>query len=218
MLLAASLAVSMCATPVFAAGGATGTTPNMGSKEGATNATVGTATDTKLLYKVTKGYTWTIPATIDFGENAGVNNTSTVEANLAGTDTGKKAEKESAGTTWKGSAPKVCVTKNVIGTGESLHIELKAKNGTNFEVKNEENTALTYSVRTGTAKQEGTTTTTYTNQPVLAAGSDIFALSAGQNEGEVELVFVLSTATSTAEIAGEYEGFVTFTARIDTET
>ena len=209
LLLAASLAFSICATPVFA----TGITPVMGSQNG---AAAGTGTDTQVLYNVTKEYTWTLPATIDFGENAGVGNTSTVEAKLEGTDTGVKADKETSGTKWKGTAPKVCVTKNVIGTGETLKIQLKAKDDTAFKVKNESSTELSYEVKTVNAKVDGSTATSYSNQPVAATGTYILALNAGQNTGEVELEFVLTTATSRAEIAGNYTDTVTFTASIAT--
>lgn len=206
LLLAASLAVSVCATPVFA------TDPNMGSQNG---ATAGTGTDTQVLYKVTKRYAWTIPATIDFGENAGVNNTSTVDANLAGTEEGKKADKDSTGTTWKGTAPKVCVTENVIGTGETLKIQLKAKDDTEFKVKNDKSTELTYKVKTTAETINGIATADYASKNVEATGTDILELAAGKNTGDVALKFVLTTATTKAEIAGDYKDTVTFTARID---
>lgn len=206
LLLAASLAVSVCATPVFAA--------EMGSQEGSTTGTEGT--DTQVLYTVTKRYTWTLPTTIDFGVNAGAQNTSTVEANLDGSETGEQAKKESTGTKWKGTAPKVCVTENVIGTGETLKIQLKAKDGTEFKVENESNTALTYKVKTTAETINGTVTTPYTEKTVDAAsGTDILALKAGKNTGDVALEFVLTTANTKAEIAGEYKDTVTFTARIE---
>lgn len=77
LLLAASLAVSVCATPVFAA-------ENMGSTSVDSTTVLGGVTtgNTKVLYKVTESYQWSIPATIDFGENAGVGKTSRVDANM----------------------------------------------------------------------------------------------------------------------------------------
>lgn len=121
MLLAASLAVSVCATPVFAAD------HNMGSQtvNSSTNvpggALVGVG-NTDVFYKVTESYTWTVPATIDFGENAGVGNTSTVNATLGKDELGKMAVKDSTDNKWKGTAPKIMVTKNVIGVGKNLKI------------------------------------------------------------------------------------------------
>lgn len=214
LLLAASLAVSVCAMPVFAAGGTGGaTTPEMGSQTGGAD---GAATETQVLYTVTERFTWTIPATIDFGENAGVNNTSTVEANLDGDQKGDQAKQVSGGTVWKGTAPKVCVKENVIGTGATLKINLKAKDSTAFKVKNEKNTALDYTVKTVAAKVDDTDVSTYSGVTVNAAtGTDILALEAGQNKGEVTLEFVLKTEdTKKAETAGNYKDTITFTASI----
>lgn len=65
LLLAASLAVSVCATPVFATG-------THGTEVSGNASTPNTKSETTVEYKVTEGYTWAIPATIDFGSNAGV--------------------------------------------------------------------------------------------------------------------------------------------------
>ena len=59
-------------------------------------------------------------------------------------------------------------------------------------------------------------TTPYAEKIVDAAsGTDILALKAGKNTGDVALEFVLTTANTKAEIAGEYKDTVTFTARIE---
>ena len=46
----------------------------------------------------------------------------------------------------------------------------------------------------------------------MANGTDILALKAGKNTGDVALEFELTTASSKAEIAGVYEGNVVFVA------
>ena len=79
LLLAASLAVSVCAMPVFADGGTTPATPNT-HEEIKKDDTTESSSSTTVEYKVTEGYTWAIPAKIDFGENAGFNKKRTVFA------------------------------------------------------------------------------------------------------------------------------------------
>ena len=97
----------MCAMPVFADGGTTTPPPNMGSQKrdntkdvGGSGVVIGS---TNVYYNVTESYAWSVPATIDFGVNAGANNTSTVNATLDENVLGKKADKESGGTVWKGT-------------------------------------------------------------------------------------------------------------------
>lgn len=196
LLLAASLAVSVCATPVFAA-------ENMGSQTG-----VNTGTETKVLYEVTEKFTWTVPATIDFGKDAGPKEKiRTVEAKLGKDETGKAADATN------GTAPKVVVTENIINSGKNLRISLKAANSaTDFKVVNGSD-SLGYTVKTTAEKKDETETTGYTPKTVDAAsGTEILTLAAGKNTGEVELEFKLTTTTATAEVAGKYEGKVVFTA------
>ena len=86
MLLAASLAVSVCATPVFAA--------DMGPQH--EDNVIGSSTrNTEVLYEVTEGFTWSVPTTIDFGMDAGVDNTPTVEAGFD-TASGTKASENNS--------------------------------------------------------------------------------------------------------------------------
>lgn len=199
LLLAASLAVSVCATPVFAV--------EIGSTEG---DTTGTGTTTNVLYEVTEAYTWSVPATIDFGKDAGVKNTSTVLANS--NDKGKTAEKDGENKEWKGTAPKVMVTKNTIASGKSLKITLKPENpATGFTVVNGDD-SLSYTVKTTAEKKDDNKIDPYTPIIVDATTNQILELKAGVNTGEVELEFKLTTTTATAEVAGEYKGQIVFTA------
>lgn len=207
LLLAASLAVSVCATPVFAT--------EMGSQtvEGALASGAGVG-HTQVRYKVTEKYTWSVPITIDFGENAGVGNTSTVEANLASGLPGTPAVKK--GTEWKGTAPRVEVIKNVIGVGKNLQITVDVGgNGTSFEnnqfyvettdTKEKLYFTIAKPAATGGAKQE----LTGTDNVVLRVPS-------GTNTANQALVFELKTANgiNVAEKAGEYEGYVVFSSKI----
>lgn len=75
LLLAASLAVSVCATPVFAADKVVNSTTHHDLKDSAT---------VNLEYRVATTYTWAIHTDIDFGDAAGVDkdverNSNTVE-------------------------------------------------------------------------------------------------------------------------------------------
>ena len=70
LLLAASLAVSVCAMPVFATG-----TSLPGSKGSGPSIT-------EVKYVVTEAYEWTVPALIDFGKDAGVNEKREVNTTL----------------------------------------------------------------------------------------------------------------------------------------
>lgn len=204
LLLAASLAVSVCATPVFADDSAT--TPSLPGTE----ATGADGLTTKVVYDVTGGYTWSVPATIDFGKDAGGG---AQKRTVNATET---AEKESIkATDTAGTAPKVFVTKNVIAPGKTLKINLKA-DGSAFEVKTSEGgkeAKLTYKVKTTAETIDGTETQLYKEKPVDAVnGTEILALKAGKNTGDVALEFELTTTATSAEIAGTYEGKVVFTA------
>lgn len=212
LLLAASLAVSVCATPVFATG------YNMGSEtvNGSATAPGGPlfgSHDTKVYYKVTESYQWTVPVTIDFGEDAGPQSqTRTVEANL-GTGNGT-----AAGTT-NGTAPKVMVTKNVIGPGKNLRIYID----TTFTEDGK------FYVETPKMTAAGPSQTEYEKlyytiaKPATAGGNkeelttgknDVLRVPSGTNTDEQELVFTLTTTSKNAEQAGTYNGHVFFHSQL----
>lgn len=199
LLLAASLAVSVCATPVFAGGGATGTPSNPGTLNAGPS-------ETQVKYVVTEAYEWTVPALIDFGKDAGPDATRVVN-----TSTDKNtASKPSTGT--DGTAPKVIVTKNVIKSGNSLKITLApASPSTTFTVKNEQNVELSYKV-TLTKTKIGKTDAT-PNKEIDTTENQILEIKAGTDEAEAELKFELSTEKNVdSEKAGTYTGTVQFTA------
>lgn len=210
LLLAASLAVSVCATPVFA-------TENMGSTPAKFLAGIGTG-DTKVIYKVKESYQWSIPATIDFGENAGANNTSTVNATLDENGPGKKADNNGTGK-WEGTAPKVVVSKNVIGIGKKLQITFNTdyldKDGKFYVLASEttkpgdasaETQKLYFKIqKNDTAKTE-----------LTKDKNEVLIVDSGTDTAYQALVFTLTTAggDNAAEKAGDYEGHVVFNSQI----
>ena len=197
LLLAASLAVSVCATPVFADG--SGTPSNPGTLTAKPN-------ETQVKYVVTEAYEWTVPALIDFGKDAGPNATRVVNTSSEK----NTASKPSTGT--DGTAPKVIVTSNVIKSGKSLKITLApASPSTTFTVKNEQNVELSYKV-TLTKTKIGKTDAT-PNKEINTTENQILEIKAGTNEAEAELKFELSTEKNVdSEKAGTYTGTVQFTA------
>lgn len=206
LLLAASLAVSVCATPVFAAD------PNMGSQPvDTTTAPGGVATgNTDVLYNVTESYQWSIPATIDFGENAGANNSSTVNATLDKDQSGKKADNNGTGK-WEGTAPKVVVSKNVIGIGKKLQITVNTDYYDNGE----------FYVLSGTSEKLFYTVTKLdatggTGEVLSKTNTKVLSVPAGTDTADQALVFKLETAkgTNVSEKAGKYEGVVVFQSKI----
>ena len=207
LLLAASLAVSVCATPVFATGA---TTLNRGSTTtGSDKAQNGIATgNTDVLYNVTESYQWSVPATIDFGENAGANNTSTVNATLGKNDTGEKADADNQ---WKGSAPKVVVSKNVIGIDKKLQITVNTAYYENGE----------FYVLSGTSEKLFYTVTKLdatggTGEVLSKTNTNVLSVPSGTDTAEQKLEFKLETAkgTNVSEKAGKYTGVVVFESRI----
>ena len=226
LLLAAALAVSVCATPVFADDTGTTTTPTKGSNVVNSSTTpagvlIGIG-NTKVVYKVTESYTWTVPATIDFGENAGVNQkpkvTTNVDQNENLTATGTAA---GTGNSWAGTAPKIMVTKNVIGVGKNLQITVDTDytdtNG-KFYVETPKMTAA------GASETEFEKLYYTITKPATATGDpeknltgdekEVLRVPSGTNTSEQVLVFTLETTSKAAEQAGTYNGHVIFHSQL----
>lgn len=217
LLLAASLAVSVCATPVFATGYDMGSqTVNSALTDGGLKG----SGNTDVFYKVTESYTWTVPATIDFGENAGVKKESKVKANVTQdenlTKTGTAASSDN---NWEGTAPKIMVTKNVIGVGKNLQIAVdtdytedgkfyvETPKMTEGGASQTEYEKLYYTItKPDTAGGNGIVLTTGNNE--------VLRVPSGTNTAEQELVFTLTTTSKTAEMAGTYEGHVFFHSQL----
>ena len=212
LLLAASLAVSVCAMPVFAEDAGT-TPPKMGSTSiDKTDEVGGVGTgNTDVLYNVTESYQWSVPATIDFGENAGANNTSTVNATLGKDDKGTTAVRDNTDNKWKGTAPKVVVSKNVIGIDKKLQITVNTAYYENGE----------FYVLSGTSEKLFYTVTKLdatggTGEVLSKTNTNVLSVPSGTDTAEQELEFKLETAkgTNVSEKAGKYTGVVVFESRI----
>ena len=212
LLLAASLAVSVCAMPVFAAD-----TAHAGEN---VSGTTPTNTTTTVKYEVTEGYKWAIPATIDFGKDAGLNAKRTVDANQV-KDTGSY---EVADTNVRGKSGNVYVSDCRLKPGTKLTISISSTttmyNATDgFYVKTTNNGAIaSNTAKVPYAIYKGTETdpATPTSENKLDNSSVILKLNAGTDYGKQDLTFILSTGD--AEIAGEYTGTVAFAAKVENAT
>lgn len=141
---------------------------------------VGTTQDLKtvtLSYEVSESYEWNIHPAIDFGKNAGANQTVSVKNNT------------------------ISVTKNVLRSGNKLVIKIKGGgNNEAFTISNGKSQTLDYAVNDGSKN--------------LAIGDTVMEVSAGTNQGSQALDFKLTTTNKKAEVAGTYNGTVTYTASI----
>lgn len=199
LLLAAALAVSVCATPVFA------TDPSIMGSETKTTA------DTNVTYTVDSKYTWSIPAKIDFGANAGIKKTRTVKANTAENTASTKATD-----TTDGTAPMVCVTENIIGPEKALKISIDTASST-FETGNGfwvgvQGKKLTEKLYFKIAKPaEGSNP----EKELTSGDSEVLSVPSGTKMGEQALVLTLKTTTTdAAEKAGEYTGSIAFKSEV----
>lgn len=199
LLLAASLAVSVCATPVFA------TDPSITGSETETTA------NTDVTYKVDSKYTWSIPAKIDFGANAGVNKTRTVDANKGANDASTKATDDTNGT-----APKVCVTENIIAPEKALKISIDTasstfENGDGFYVGVQGKKTIEKLYFKIAKPAEGSSP----EKELTSGDSEVLSVPSGTKTDEQALVLTLKTTTKdAAEKAGEYTGSIAFKSEV----
>lgn len=197
LLLAASLAVSVCATPVFAAPVTNGDhvqDSTIGEKIDENNIGNSKQACTELKYTVTEGYTWSIPADITFDSNHGV--------------TAENMSKPDKVKVWN------CRLKNdyrleitIAGNGGQYDKETSG----GFKVKTAEGATLNYTVQKGVAAPSGSGLTPVTS------GAEILTLPAGTDKEEETLTFTLETHkddTTLAEKAGVYIGYAIFTATV----
>lgn len=213
LLLAASLAVSVCATPVFAADASHGA-------EIKKEDTTGSSSQTEVKYKVTEGYTWAIPATIDFGENAGLSKKRTVVA-----DQGKNGGYSAANDTTDGSSGNVYVTGCKLKPGTKLTISI-SKTVTGASTDYEADRGFFVKTTNGTAKaklyyeiykEKVVAPAMPTPGNKLDNTSQILELNAGTDADSQDLTFILTTGAE-GEIAGDYKGTVAFEAKVDRAT
>lgn len=210
LLLAASLAVSVCATPVFADGG---TTPNT-HEEIKKDDTTESSSSTTVEYKVTEGYTWAIPAKIDFGENAGFNKKRTVFASEE-----KNGNYSAANENTDGKSGNVYVTGCRLKPGTKLTISISS---TTTDYEPNDNKGFFVKTNNGSKKaklyyeiykEKVVSPATPTPANKLDNTSQILELKAGKDADKQDLTFILTTGAE-GEIAGDYKGTVAFEAKV----
>ena len=145
----------------------------------------------QLKYNVTEGYTWSIPADINFGGDNGVTNANKTENG------------------------KVTVNNCKIKDTYTLKITIAGNGGrygmgtsNEFKVKTVDGAELPYEVD---VKKDGAATAT-----AVMEDGEVLELAAGKGHAESELTFTLKTQTTdanAAEKAGEYIGYAIFTAK-----
>ena len=94
----------------------------------------------------------------------------------------------------------VKVTKNVIPDGTALSISVAGSGEQGAFVIKNGNTALTYTV--------------WDSENNIEAKNVVLTVAAGTNTGSKNLTYRLTTGTGSAEVAGTYEGTVTYTASV----
>ena len=232
--LAAAMLASAVAAPAFAAGSNTikyyyengdyKTRTNDGPAENvdtATNQNLTTSGTTQVKYEVHTSYEWSIPSVIDFGSDAGVGKTVTVNA----------IEKDDTNTTpaqgadVHGKAMRVTVSKNVIEYGKSLFIKIETSDQKVYDTdrdKVDPNVSKGFFIANGDGDDAQwlyfSIFKTFDNDvktKVASWNKTILEAYAGRNTESQGLIFELNTENErTAELAGTYMNTLTFTAEI----
>lgn len=113
----------------------------------------------------------------------------------------KGINKQVTGAVTDASEQKVKVTENVIAEGQKLHISA-AGSGTEgaFTITNGKSEVLSYTVKSG--------------ENAVDVNGDVLDVAAGTNTGETTMGFELTTTNKAAEVAGTYNGTITYTASV----
>lgn len=97
---------------------------------------------------------------------------------------------------------KVQVTENIIPEGKKLNIKVAGSGDAGaFTITNGGAEVLTYHANNGGAKD-------------IVVNGDVLNVNSGTNTGETTMKFTLDTTTKAAEVAGHYNGTLTYTASI----
>lgn len=97
---------------------------------------------------------------------------------------------------------KVQVTENIIPEGKKLNIKVAGSGEEGaFTITNGGTEVLTYHANNGGAED-------------IAVNGDVLNVNAGTNTGETTMKFTLDTTTKAAEVAGQYNGTLTYTTSI----
>ena len=205
LLLAATLAVSVCAMPVFAEGPSTTVSEKDAKKEAYTNVN----------YQVDSKYTWSIPAKIDFGANAGIKKTLTVKADKGANDPNVLPSENNG---YTGSAPMVCVTENIIAPENALKISIDTATSSFIDDKGFfvgimgdltiENMEKLY-FKINKLANDGSS-----GDELNASKSEVLRVDSGTKTGKQALVFTLETTKDEVEKAGKYTGTIAFKSEV----
>lgn len=96
----------------------------------------------------------------------------------------------------------VQVTENIIPEGKKLNIKVAGSGDAGaFTITNGGAEVLTYHANNGGAED-------------IAVNGDVLNVNSGTNTGETTMKFTLDTTTKAAEVAGHYNGTLTYTASI----
>lgn len=94
------------------------------------------------------------------------------------------------------------VTENIIPEGKKLNIKVAGSGDAGaFTITNGGAEVLTYHANNGGAED-------------IAVNGDVLNVNSGTNTGETTMKFTLDTTTKAAEVAGHYNGTLTYTASI----
>lgn len=94
------------------------------------------------------------------------------------------------------------VTENIIPEGKKLNIKVAGSGDSGaFTITNGGAEVLTYHANNGGAED-------------IAVNGDVLNVNSGTNTGETTMKFTLDTTTKAAEVAGHYNGTLTYTASI----
>lgn len=94
------------------------------------------------------------------------------------------------------------VTENIIPEGKKLNIKVAGSGDAGaFTITNGGAVVLTYHANNGGAED-------------IAVNGDVLNVNSGTNTGETTMKFTLDTTTKAAEVAGHYNGTLTYTASI----
>lgn len=97
---------------------------------------------------------------------------------------------------------KVEVTENIIQEGKKLNIKVAGSGDAGaFTITNGGSEVLTYHANNGGAED-------------IAVNGDVLNVNSGTNTGETTMKFTLDTTTKAAEVAGQYNGTLTYTTSI----
>ena len=96
----------------------------------------------------------------------------------------------------------VQVTENIIPEGKKLNIKVAGSGDAGaFTITNGGTEVLAYHANNGGAED-------------IAVNGDVLNVNSGTNTGETTMKFTLDTTTKAAEVAGHYNGTLTYTASI----